>query len=94
MKVIVVLTILLPCFVQSARILGIFPSPGKSHFFLGQALMKALAEKGHDVTIVSAFGEKTPPKNHPYRDIVIDLDAMMKKMERKFSNFFLQKHKN
>ena len=55
-----------------AKILGVFSAPGRSHYFLGSALMKALAEKGHDVTMISSFGEKKPPKTKgTYRDIVV-----------------------
>ncbi|XP_037904808.1 uncharacterized protein LOC119647761 [Hermetia illucens] len=49
------------------KILGIFPSMAKSHFIVGSALMKGLAEKGHDVSVISPFPLKTPLKN--YRDI-------------------------
>ncbi|KAJ3642472.1 hypothetical protein Zmor_025257 [Zophobas morio] len=58
------------CAVQSARILGIFPLPGKSHYILGSSLMRALAEHGHDVTVINPFGEKNPPKGK-YRDILL-----------------------
>lgn len=36
--------------VESARILCIFPSPGRSHVLVGQALLKGLAERGHEVS--------------------------------------------
>ncbi|CAD7081071.1 unnamed protein product [Hermetia illucens] len=39
----------------------------KSHFIVGSALMKGLAEKGHDVSVISPFPLKKPLKN--YRDI-------------------------
>lgn len=52
------------------RILGVFPAPAYSHYSLASRLMKALAEKGHDVTIVAPFKEKNPPKN--YREIVLE----------------------
>ena len=62
-----------------AKILGVFTSPGPSHYILGSTLMKALAEKGHDVTLISSFGEKKPPKTKgTYRDIVVT--EIMKKM--------------
>lgn len=57
--------------VQSAKILGVFPMTARSHYILGSSLMRALAEKGHDVTVISPFGEKTFPKNGSYRDIVL-----------------------
>lgn len=57
--------------VQSAKILAVFPVTAPSHYILGSALLRGLAEKGHDVTMISAFGEKNPPKNGSYRDIVL-----------------------
>ena len=57
---------------NSAKILGLFTAPARSHYILGSALMKGLAEKGHDVTVISAYGEKQPPKGKgTYRDIVV-----------------------
>lgn len=55
---------------HGAKILGVIPSGGKSHHFIGAAYTKALAEAGHDVTVIAAFREKNPPKN--YREIVMD----------------------
>lgn len=55
--------------VDAYRILGIFPAPAYSHYALGSRLMKALAEKGHDVTFIAPFKEKNPPKF--YREIVL-----------------------
>ncbi|XP_044259861.1 UDP-glycosyltransferase UGT5-like [Tribolium madens] len=57
--------------VHSAKILGVFHATARSHYILGSSLMRALAEKGHDVTVISPFGEKNPPKNGSYRDIVL-----------------------
>lgn len=37
----------------SYRILGVFPLISKSHSILGHAMMKGLAEAGHDVTLVT-----------------------------------------
>ena len=55
-----------------AKILGVFSASGRSHYILDSALMKALAEKGHDVTVISAHGEKEPPKTKgTYRSIVV-----------------------
>lgn len=56
--------------VSAIRILGIFNTLSKSHWFLGNALMKGLAESGHDVTFISPFREKNPPKN--YKEIHLD----------------------
>lgn len=46
--------------------------PGKSHYFLGSSLMKALAEAGHDVTIIAPFSEPNPPKKGSWREIVLE----------------------
>ncbi|XP_060531804.1 UDP-glucosyltransferase 2-like isoform X2 [Cylas formicarius] len=44
--------------VESASILGIFPFPGKSHYFMFEKVMKALAESGHEVDIYTHFLSK------------------------------------
>ncbi|XP_044729433.1 UDP-glycosyltransferase UGT5-like [Chrysoperla carnea] len=62
---------LIACFfyVDCAKILGLFPSPSKSHIILGQALFKSLANHGHNVTFVSPYSlEKTPPN---YRELIM-----------------------
>lgn len=56
---------------NAARILGIFPTTAPSHYNLGNALMMGLAEAGHNVTMISPFEEKSPPKEGSYRDIVL-----------------------
>lgn len=38
---------------QGARILGIFPSPSKSHVLIHCAVADTLAEAGHDVTVLA-----------------------------------------
>jgi hypothetical protein len=77
---------------ESAKILGVFPVPGRSHYILGSTLLKALAEKGHDVTMISCFGEKDPPKNGTYRDVVISglLEAMQGIVCLRKQNMFLR----
>ncbi|XP_044729431.1 UDP-glycosyltransferase UGT5-like [Chrysoperla carnea] len=49
--------------VYSAKILGLSPSVSKSHTFLAQALFKKLAERGHELTMVSSYPLKNPPAN-------------------------------
>lgn len=64
---------ILACFFaqpEGAKILGVFVIPGPSQYMAGSTMMKLLASKGHEVTVLSVFGEKNPPKN--YRDIVLD----------------------
>lgn len=48
---------------KSSKILGVFSSPSKSHYFVGFSLMKGLANKGHEVTIIAPFKERNPVKN-------------------------------
>lgn len=51
--------------VSSYRILAVLPAPSKSHYYIGQSLMQALAESGdHDVTVISPFKEKNPIANY------------------------------
>lgn len=56
---------------ECAKILVVFPMPGPSHYIIGSALAKGLAEAGHYVTMVSPFGEKKPPEHGRYRDVVL-----------------------
>ena len=55
---------------DAARILGIFPLPGKSHFGMCETVMRALAARGHQVDVISHFPLKKPPPN--YHDISIE----------------------
>lgn len=55
---------------RCAKILGVMPDGGKSHHFIGSAYTKALAEAGHELTVIVAFREKNPPPN--YREIVME----------------------
>ncbi|KDR22771.1 UDP-glucuronosyltransferase 2C1, partial [Zootermopsis nevadensis] len=50
-----------------ARILGLFPLPGRSHFIFSESLVKELANRGHQVTVLSPFPQKSPVPN--YTDI-------------------------
>lgn len=70
-KLLPVILILLLCVTinESYKILGIFHTHSKSHYIAGGALMKGLAEKGHDVTVISPFPQEKPLKN--FRDVTI-----------------------
>lgn len=50
--------------VSSYKILGVFHIPAKSHYIVGHALMKGLAEQGHEVTVISAFKSPYPIENY------------------------------
>jgi glucuronosyltransferase len=52
---------------EGYKILCLFPHVAKSHFMMAEALLKGLAARGHQVTMISHFPQKTPIPN--YRDI-------------------------
>lgn len=60
---------------ESFRVLGVFPHPAVSHFRAFQPLLRELAERGHDVTVVSYFPDETAPAN--YRDLVLHERAIV-----------------
>lgn len=43
---------------SSYKILAVLPNPAKSHFAVFEPLMKALATKGHELTVLSYFPQK------------------------------------
>ncbi|XP_070498295.1 UDP-glycosyltransferase UGT5-like [Chironomus tepperi] len=47
-----------------SRILFLFPTPSKSHMIIVHALSTALAERGHNVTVLSPFPLSKTVKNH------------------------------
>ncbi|XP_065354382.1 UDP-glycosyltransferase UGT5-like [Calliphora vicina] len=55
--------------VESAKILAVFPFPGPSQYILVQPHLKALAAKGHEVTVINAFPQKQPIAN--FRDVLV-----------------------
>ncbi|XP_063921673.1 UDP-glycosyltransferase UGT5-like [Zophobas morio] len=57
--------------VLSAKILGLFPPPVNSHRNLYVPLVQELVQRGHDVTVVSPYEEKTDSKNGSLRSIVL-----------------------
>ncbi|XP_050505874.1 UDP-glycosyltransferase UGT5-like [Diabrotica virgifera virgifera] len=59
-------------YVTPYKILGVFPFGAPSHYFLGNELIKGLASAGHDVTMITVFEEKNPPKNGSYRQVILD----------------------
>jgi hypothetical protein len=64
-----------------SRILFLFPTPSRSHMVIVHALSRALAEKGHDVTVVSPFPLNKAIKNH--REIVIPFNERAKEVMNK-----------
>lgn len=65
---------------DAARILGVFNMPAPSHFILGSRLLKELAKRGHDVTMISPFPQKKPIPN--YTDVNLEglLDSVKSKL--------------
>jgi glucuronosyltransferase len=55
---------------EAARILGVFHYNGKSHFIMFEALLKGLAERGHQVYVVGHWPQKKPIPN--YIDISVE----------------------
>lgn len=65
-------------FAHASKILFLFPSPSKSHLIVVKGLSTTLAERGHDVTVVSPFPLEKPMKN--YRDIMVEVPEDMHKL--------------
>ncbi|XP_067632107.1 UDP-glycosyltransferase UGT5-like isoform X2 [Eurosta solidaginis] len=77
------------------KILGLFPHPGISHFKFFHPIMRGLAEKGHDVTVISHFPDKAPPIK--YRDIPLSNQPTLSNSvdlkffeNRRFYNHFVE----
>lgn len=51
------------------KILGIFPTPVKSHTIIGDALLQGLAKAGHEVTAVTAFPGPKDLANYTHIDV-------------------------
>lgn len=66
--------------VNGYKILGLLHIPVKSHYIVISALMRELAHRGHEVTVITAFKEPNPIPN--YEEIYIENslpDAMKSK---------------
>lgn len=73
MEKILIVFVLICAFLHIAsgyRILAIATVPSKSHYYITHALMKGLAEEGHDVTVISPFKVKNPIRN--YKEIYLE----------------------
>lgn len=71
--------VLFPSAINAYKFLGVLHFGSKSHYIVGSSLMKALAEKGHEVTVITPFTEKKSIKN--YHEI--HLKNVMKIMDEK-----------
>ncbi|XP_050521168.1 UDP-glucosyltransferase 2-like [Daktulosphaira vitifoliae] len=54
---------------HGANILGVFPINGRSHWVVYESLMKALAARGHNVTVITSFPQKSPIANYTDIDV-------------------------
>ncbi|XP_050432520.1 UDP-glucosyltransferase 2-like isoform X2 [Adelges cooleyi] len=75
---VVVLTFSCPCW--SANILAFLPTFARSHYGAFQPMLKELAVRGHNLTVLSHFPLKDPPPNYHH------IDVSMKKNEFAYKN--------
>ncbi|XP_049824005.1 UDP-glycosyltransferase UGT5 [Aethina tumida] len=68
------------------KILLVFPVPSRSHFNLGSALARGLANAGHDVTLLSPYDDDYVPTNGSYRPVVLS-EVLEKYNENKMDMF-------
>lgn len=54
---------------QSSRILGVFPSPSKSHLIIDAFVAETLAAAGHNVTIIGVFPNPLPKAKYNFIQI-------------------------
>lgn len=62
------------CSAKPLKVLGLFPFASFSHFLFFKPVLRDLANKGHEVTVVGYFPWKDAPTN--YHDIVIPGDLV------------------
>lgn len=83
------------CATDGANILGVFPINGRSHWVVYESLMKALAARGHNVTVITSFPQKSPVANYTEIDVSasfpnavskLDFDLVMKHLTSVFTN--------
>ncbi|XKL67085.1 hypothetical protein PGB90_010505 [Kerria lacca] len=67
--IIVKLLLILCCKSNSKNILGLFPLKLKSHNLMFDSIMKELARRGHNVTVVSGFPKSIPIPNFTDIDV-------------------------
>ncbi|XP_011187530.1 UDP-glycosyltransferase UGT5-like [Zeugodacus cucurbitae] len=62
--ILMVIVVLCAANVKAYRFLGVLHTGLKSHYIVGSALMKELARRGHQVTVISPFPLKKPMENY------------------------------
>ncbi|XP_078046354.1 UDP-glycosyltransferase UGT5 [Augochlora pura] len=85
-----VLLIALACchFGSGLRILGLFPLNGRSHWVMAERLMVALAERGHQVDVVTQFPMKKPPPNYTEYSLAGTLKPVLNNLDAKTASEF------
>ena len=71
------------------KILGVFPMQSKSHFAIGNSVMKSLVDEGHQVTMISPFPSKKPQPNIreiSIEDIMVDFQKSDKINNQELNN--------
>lgn len=58
--------------IKSSNILAFIPSPWKSHTIAFEPLFLELADRGHNLTVVTRFALKNPPPN--YRQVIVNYE--------------------
>jgi glucuronosyltransferase len=79
MKLVVFIANLLLVQVKCANILGVFPAPGYSQYILAEVLMKEIANRGHQVTVISPNAPNNPSSNYKIinpNDVTEDSDGI------------------
>lgn len=56
--------------IDASKILGVFHCTSKSHYNLGEAIFKALHERGHELTVLTMFPQKEPLPGYNEIDLV------------------------
>lgn len=69
-RLILIGTVVTLSLTDGLRVLGVFPTFGKSHWSVGNGIMMGLIEAGHEVTMISPNPLKKSVKNH--RDVITE----------------------
>lgn len=88
---VLILSLLVSC-LKCAKILGVFPAPGYSQYILAEALMIEVANRGHQVTVISPYKPNNQPRNYKTiltDDVIQNSDGnFIKQNLKKLINFF------
>lgn len=91
MKVLWILFVVLVSCDQIAngyRILGMLPLQGPSHWAMMEPLMKGLAQRGHQVDVISHFPQKKPIPNYTDISLAGSLYAVRNNISAKDASLF------